>query len=43
MADKLKEYCQHLGKKSAHYWQGLAEHTALRVREFGWLEGYRKA
>ena len=43
LADKLKEQFQHLGEKSAHYWQGLAEHTALRVREFGRLEGYRKA
>ena len=43
LTDKLKEQFQHLGEKSAHYWQGLAEHTALRVREFGRLEGYRKA
>ncbi len=43
LADKLKEQFQHLGEKSTHYWQGLAEHTALRVREFGRLEGYRKA
>ena len=26
-----------------HYWQGLAEHTALRIREFGRLQGYKKA
>lgn len=43
LADKLKSQFQHLGEKSTYYWQGLAEHTALRVREFGRLEGYRKA
>ncbi len=32
-----------LAKKSSAYWQGLAEHTALRVREFGRLNGYEKA
>ena len=25
------------------YWQGLTEHTALRIREFGRLQGYKKA
>ncbi len=29
--------------KSAAYWQDLAEHIALRVREFGRLQGYKKA
>ncbi len=43
LTDKLIEQFQHLGEKSQHYWQGLAEHTALRVREFGRLEGYNKA
>lgn len=43
LANTLKEQFQHLGEKSSYYWQGLAEHTALRVREFGRLEGYRKA
>jgi len=32
-----------LSNRSAHYWQGLAEHTALRIREFGRLQGYKKA
>jgi hypothetical protein len=26
-----------------NFWQGLAEHTALRVREYGRLQGYKKA
>ena len=30
-------------KRSDHYWLGLAKHNALKVREFGRLEGYRKA
>ncbi len=33
----------YLANRSSHYWQGLAEHTALRVREFGRLQGYKKA
>jgi hypothetical protein len=43
LADKLKEQFQDLGNKSEVYWQGLAEHTALKVREFARLEGYQKA
>ena len=43
LADRLKIEFQDLGKQSAYYWQGLAEHTALRVREFGRLEGYQRA
>jgi len=43
LADKLKEEFKSLGEKNQHYWQGLAEHTALRIREFGRLEGYHKA
>jgi hypothetical protein len=43
LQNKLKEQFNDLKDKSAHYWQGLAEHTALRIREFGRLEGYRKA
>lgn len=43
IADALKEQFSDLGNKSQHYWQGLAEHTALRVREFGRLNGYEKA
>ncbi len=43
LADALKTQFQDLGDKSSHYWQGLAEHTALRIREFGRLSGYEKA
>ena len=43
LADKLKKEFKNLGEKSVYYWQGLAEHTAIRIREFGRLEGYRKA
>ncbi len=43
LADTLQEQFKGLGNKSSAYWQGLAEHTGLRVREFGRLEGYRKA
>ncbi len=43
LAELLKQKFADLGPKSAHYWQGLAEHTALRIREFGRLSGYEKA
>lgn len=43
LAAALKAQFQDLGDKSSHYWQGLAEHTALRIREFGRLSGYEKA
>lgn len=43
LADALKESFSDLGEKSQYYWQGLAEHTALRIREFGRLSGYEKA
>lgn len=43
LADALKESFSDLGEKGAPYWQGLAEHTALRIREFGRLSGYEKA
>jgi hypothetical protein len=43
LADALKESFSDLGDKGAYYWQGLAEHTALRIREFGRLSGYEKA
>jgi len=33
----------YLANRSSNYWQGLAEHTALRIREFGRLQGYKKA
>jgi hypothetical protein len=43
LTDVLSSQFQDLGKKGRHYWQGLAEHSSLRVREFGRLEGYSKA
>ncbi len=43
IADALQETFGDLGEKGSHYWQGLAEHTALRMREFGRLSGYEKA
>lgn len=43
LAEALNNKFSDLGKKGAHYWQGMAEHTALRVREFGRLSGYEKA
>ena len=43
LADTLKDQLNDLANRSSHYWQGLAEHTALRIREFGRLQGYKKA
>jgi len=43
LADTLKDQFNDLSNRSSHYWQGLAEHTALRIREFGRLQGYKKA
>ena len=43
LAKTLQEKFADLGEKSQYYWQGLAEHTALRIREFGRLNGYEKA
>lgn len=43
LAKTLQEKFADLGEKSQYYWQGLAEHTALRIREFGRLSGYEKA
>ena len=43
LADSLKDQFNDLANRSSHYWQGLAEHTALRIREFGRLQGYKKA
>lgn len=43
LAAALREKFSDLGEKGKYYWQGLAEHTALRVREFGRLAGYEKA
>jgi hypothetical protein len=42
LADTLKDQFNDLANRSSHYWQGLAEHTALRIREFGRLQGYKK-
>ena len=43
LADTLKDQFNDIANRSSHYWQGLAEHTALRIREFGRLQGYKKA
>ncbi len=43
LANTLKAQFNDLANHSDHYWQGLAEHTALRIREFGRLQGYKKA
>jgi len=43
LANTLKAQFNDLANRSSHYWQGLAEHTALRIREFGRLQGYKKA
>lgn len=43
LASSLRQQFSDLGEKGSYYWQGLAEHTALRVREFGRLSGYEKA
>ncbi len=43
LADTLKQQFGDIAEKSSYYWQGLAEHTALRIREFGRLQGYKKA
>lgn len=43
LADTLKDQFKDLSNRSSHYWQGLAKHSALRIREFGRLQGYKKA
>lgn len=43
LANALRDQFNDLGQKGDLYWQGLAEHTALRIREFGRLSGYEKA
>lgn len=43
LAAELEKQFTDLDQKSPGYWLGLAEHTALRVREFGRLQGYKKA
>ena len=42
LATQMQSQFADLNKSSA-YWQGFAEHTALRIREFGRLQGYQKA
>lgn len=43
LAETLRTQFSEIIQKGAPYWQGLAEHTALRIREFGRMQGYRKA
>jgi hypothetical protein len=43
LTETLKQQFSDIADKSQAYWQGLAEHTALRIREFGRLQGYKKA
>jgi hypothetical protein len=43
LTDVLKGQFSELTSKGRPYWQGLAEHTSLRIREFGRLRGYEKA
>jgi SPP1 gp7 family putative phage head morphogenesis protein len=43
LTETLKQQFSDIADKSQAYWQGLAEHTALRIREFGRLKGYQKA
>lgn len=43
LTETLKQQFSDIAEKSQAYWQGLAEHTALRIREFGRLQGYKKA
>jgi len=43
LTETLKQQFSDITDKSQAYWQGLAEHTALRIREFGRLQGYKKA
>jgi hypothetical protein len=43
LADTLKDQFNDLANCSSYYWQGLAEHTALRIREFGRLQSYKES
>ncbi|MDD4232950.1 MAG: hypothetical protein PHY61_01135 [Candidatus Cloacimonetes bacterium] len=43
LADTLKDQFNDLANRSSRYRLGLAEHTALRIREFGRLQGYKKS
>ena len=43
LTETLKQQFSDITDNSQAYWQGLAEHTALRIREFGRLQGYKKA
>ena len=42
LATQMQDMFKDLNKSSS-YWQGFAKHTALRIREFGRLQGYQKA
>jgi hypothetical protein len=42
LADVYKTQFKKLGRSDA-YWQGMAEHTSLRIRGFSRLYGYQKA
>lgn len=43
LTDQLSSQFKDISQKGRPYWQGLAEHTSLRIREFGRLGGYEKA
>lgn len=43
LADTLKDQFNDLANRLSYYWQGLAEHTALRIREFGRLQSYKES
>ena len=43
LSNLLKTQFKDIINKGGHYFNGLAQHTALRVREFGRLSGYEKA
>lgn len=43
LADILHDQFKHISKSGMPYFQGLAEHTSLRMRQFGRMDGYVKA
>ena len=43
LGDLLREQFRDVAKMGSGYFQGLAEHTMLRMREFGRLSGYEQA
>jgi SPP1 gp7 family putative phage head morphogenesis protein len=42
LSEELRTHFSDLVKGSKHYFEGLAEHTSLRVREFARLNNYQK-